>query len=175
MALALWITGLPGSGKSTIAEAIKKKHPDFTILSMDGLRKMVTPTPTFSYEERDIVYRSMVYIARILTELGHNVIIDATGNLRKWRNLARKNVSSFVEIYLKCDIHLCERRERERIKKPGAPRDIYKKAKKGWPVPGVNVPYEPPVNPELIVNTELSSVDEIIGEIESTILRKFHP
>lgn len=74
---ALWITGLPGSGKSTLADGIKKLYPKFIILRMDEFRKIVTPKPTYSDIERDIVYRSLVYLAKIMTGQGHNVIIDS--------------------------------------------------------------------------------------------------
>lgn len=155
-----WLTGMPGSGKSTIADEIKKRFDDFVILRMDDLRKIVTPHPTYSDSERDIVYRSIVYIAKILSELGQNVVIDATGNLRVWRDLARSLIPDFYEIYLKCSINTCIERERTRLEKHGAPDDIYKKGKEGWPVPGLTVPYEEPLNPQITIDTEKTSVVE---------------
>src|SRR5574340_49812 len=113
--IALWITGLPGSGKSTLADEIKKLYPEFIILRMDELRKVVTPTPTYSDFERDIIYRSLVYLAKIMTEQGHNVLIDATGNLRMWRTLARRLIPKYAEVYLKCPIEICMKRERKRL------------------------------------------------------------
>lgn len=157
-----WITGMPGSGKSTIADEIKKKFPDFVIVRMDDLRRIVTPSPTYSDSERDIVYRSLVYISKILSELGHSVIIDATGNLRVWRDLARRLISNFYEIYLKCSLSVCIERESSRIERHGAPEDIYKKGRAGWPVPGITVPYEEPLNPEITIDTEKISVDEAV-------------
>ena len=145
--MALWITGLPGSGKSTIADALKASHPDFVVLRMDDLRKIVTPEPDYSDAEREIVYRSLVYLAKKLTELGHSVIIDATGNMRRWRELARELIPRYAEIYLKCPIAECINREQQRQESRGAPRDIYKKGEKGWPVPGMNAPYEEPLQP----------------------------
>ncbi|RPI36448.1 MAG: adenylyl-sulfate kinase [Nitrospiraceae bacterium] len=164
---ALWITGLPGSGKSTIADAIKALHPEFVILRMDELRKTVTPEPTYSDAERDIVYRSLVFLAKKLTDLGHNVIIDATGNMRKWRKLARGLLPQYTEIYLKCPLEECMSREGRRRKTRGAPRKIYKKGKKGAPVPGMSAPYEEPLRPEIIINTSQVTVREavdLIGE-----------
>ena len=164
---ALWITGLPGSGKSTIADAIKALHPDFVILRMDELRKTVTPEPTYSDAERDIVYRSLVFLAKKLTDLGHNVIIDATGNMRKWRALARRLIPQYTEIYLKCPLETCINREGRRQKTCGAPRKIYKKGKKGWPVPGMSAPYEEPLKPDIIIDTDQVTVREaveLIGE-----------
>jgi len=163
--MAVWITGLPGSGKSVIADEIKKTHPRFVLLRMDEMRKSLTPEPTYSDAERDIVYRSIVYLAKKLTELGHDVIIDATGNLRKWRELARQLIPKYREIYLRCPIEICMERERKRNETRGAPKDIYQKGAEGWPVPGLNAPYEEPLNPEIIADTDKESVEEITDRV----------
>ncbi len=172
--LALWITGLPGSGKSTAADGIRKLHPDFFILRMDELRKIVTPNPTYSDTERDLVYRSLVYLAMVLTELGRNVIIDATGNRRVWRDLARGLIPDFIEVYLKCTVEECSIRERMRTDTRGAPAGIYRRGERGWPVPGVNVPYEEPLNPEIEVESTVSSADDIIALIDDSLKRRLN-
>jgi len=169
--IAIWITGLPGSGKSTVADALKKAHPEFVILRMDELRKIVTPDPTYSDSEREIVYRSLVYLAKTLTELGHNIIIDATGNLRRWRELARQLIPIYVEVYLRCPIEWCIEREKQRLEAHEAPKDIYKKGAAGWPVPGIVVPYEEPMNPEIVMDTDKTSVEDIIARIRMEIAR----
>jgi len=168
---ALWITGLPGSGKSTIADEVKNLHPDFIMLRMDALRKIVTPEPTYSDSERDIVYRCLVYTASVLTEHGHSVIIDATGNLRKWRDIARQIIPRYAEIYLKCPVESCIERERHRAETRGAPREIYQKGEAGWPVPGISVPYEEPPHPELLIATDRTSVTEAVEMIEGLMRR----
>ena len=165
--IALWITGLPGSGKSTVADALKKARPEYTILRMDELRKVVTPNPSYSESERELVYRSLIFFAQKLTDLGHDVIIDATGNLRKWRELARELIPRYAEVYLRCPIDLCREREKERLKTYDAPRDIYKKGAEGWPVPGIGVPYEEPANPEIQADTEKTSLEDIIKKIQT--------
>ena len=167
--LVLWITGLPGSGKSTIADAVKKARPNFALLRMDDLRKIVTPQPTYSEAERDIVYRSIVSSAKVLAELGHDVLIDATGNLRRWRDLAREIIPHYAEVYLKCPIETCQKRESLRKDTRSAPINIYKKAGEGWPVPGISAVYEVPLHPEIVIETDDTSVEDAVAIILRSI------
>jgi adenylylsulfate kinase len=160
--LVIWITGLSGSGKSTLATGLKERFPGFVILRMDEFRKIVTPEPVYSEAERDIVYRAIVYTAKTLSALGHCAIIDATGNMRKWRELARQLIPDFMEIYLICPLPVCAERELSRSDSHGAPKDIYAKGKAGWPVPGVQVPYEEPPSPELAIDMGSASVEEAL-------------
>ncbi|MFZ5906982.1 MAG: adenylyl-sulfate kinase [Nitrospirota bacterium] len=163
--IAIWITGLPGSGKSTVANELKKAHPHVIVLRMDELRRVVTPEPSYSGSERDLVYRALVFLAAKLTGLGHDVILDATGNRRAWRSLARELIPGYREVYLRCPASTCRERERERTDSFGAPRDIYRKGAEGWPVPGAGAPYEEPLNPELIIETERVSAEEAAARI----------
>ena len=156
----VWITGLPGSGKSSAAMALRKLCPRLVVLRMDDLRRLVTPNPTYSEGEREILYRSMVYTAKTLSGLGRDVAIDATGNLRRWRRLARKEISPFAEVYLKCPLPVAIKREEKRQKRLGAPRGVYAKGKKGWPVPGLSAPYEEPRAPELVIETDRVNIEE---------------
>lgn len=173
--IAIWITGLPGSGKSTLSDSLKGLRPDLVILRMDEIRKIVTPKPSYSDEERDIVYRCLVLLSGQLTGLGHNVLIDATGNLRKWRDLARSLIPGYVEVYLKCSVEECRKREIQRRVTYGAPRDIYKKGGEGWPVPGINAPYEEPISPEIVIDAESTSVQDaaeiVSGYIKGRLLQ----
>ncbi len=168
--MVIWITGLPGSGKSTVADAVKQRHSDFLILRMDDLRKIVTPKPSYDEAERELVYRSLIYTAKMLSQLGHDVIIDATGNMRLWRELARQLLPLFVEVYLKCSLETCSQREEQRTETHGAPRGIYRKGNAGWPVPGVNTPYEEPLHPEVVIDVEAvtaaDAAERIVGFIE---------
>ncbi|MHA1238690.1 MAG: adenylyl-sulfate kinase [Candidatus Odinarchaeia archaeon] len=163
---AIWITGLPGSGKSVTANLLKdifnKHNIKVQILRMDEMRKIVTPNPTYSDEEREIVYRALVYAGKLLVDNGLNVIFDATANKRHFRELARKLIDRYMEVYLKCPIDICIKREASRTNTLGAPRDIYKKAIKGTSrtVPGLQSPYEPPENNELTLETDKLSPEE---------------
>jgi len=159
MAWAAWVTGLPGSGKTSvtrvIADILKSKGVHVRVLNIDDVRKVLTPKPTYSEEERAIVYAALAYMAKLLTDEGVNVVIDATGNLHKYRDLARELIPNFAEIYVSCPLDVAI--EREQVRKGGnAPTDIYKKgmAGKSSTVPGLNVPYEPPLHPLITLDTD---------------------
>jgi len=155
----IWLTGLPGSGKTTIAKNLKnilRRHGiNVQIVSSDVLRKFVTPHPSYTEEERELVYRAITFTAKLLTENGVNVIIDATGNRRRFRELARREIQYFAEAYVKCPLKVCMERESRRVDKY-APRNIYKKGLEGKSptVPGLGVPYEEPINPEIVIDSE---------------------
>ena len=167
----LWITGLPGSGKSVVSEALlnllNQKGIHAQLLSMNALRKVLTPRPSYSLEERDTAYATLAYLAQLLTDNGVNVVIDATGNLRRFRDNARKRIRKFIEVYLECPMKVCMDREAERGKTHLAPRKIYARGLKGEAptVPGIGQPYEPPVKPEVTVNTAKCSPQESARKI----------
>jgi adenylylsulfate kinase len=164
MAWVTWFTGLPGCGKTTIAKLVKayllEKGVDVKILQLDEIRKVITPQPKYTDEERDIVYASLAYMAKLLAEARHNVIVDATANRRRYRDLARKLVPAFAEVYIRADIDTCMVREAQR-KAEFAPRDIYERAvREKAPVPGINVDYEEPLAPEIVVDSARTSPDQ---------------
>ncbi len=175
MTWAIWLTGLPGSGKTAIAQKVRSILAEgginVKVLELDEIRKFITPKPSYSEEERDIVYSSLVYMAKLLVESGKPVIIDATANRRKYRERARKEIDNFAEVFIKCTLDTCMERERRR-KAEYAPSGIYKRAKEeGATVPGVNVPYEKPENPEVTVDSEKMSVEECAEEVVAFIKR----
>jgi adenylylsulfate kinase len=175
----VWVTGLPGSGKSVVANALReelqRQNIEAQILSSDALRKAVTPEPTYTEEERDILYNALVLVAQHLTENGINVIIDATGNRRRYRQTARRKIRHFIEAYLKCPLEVCMEREAKRGKRFQAPKDIYKRAAKGEAptVPGIGAPYEEPIHPEVIVDSEKLSPEECAQDIYNRIVKNF--
>ena len=175
----VWITGLPGSGKSTVAQALLKKlekggvHAQ--ILSSDMLRRVVTPKPTYTEEERDLVYGAVVFAARLLTQNGVNVVIDATGNRRRYRERARKEIPWFLEAYVRCPLEVCIERETGRKKFFHAPKEVYQKAftGKSLTVPGVGVPYEEPLHPEVMVDSDSLDPDKCAQMILDVITETF--
>lgn len=175
----VWITGLPGSGKSVVSRALiellKRKSIQVQLLSSDELRKTLTPKPIYSLEERDVVYSTLVYIAKLLTENGVNVLIDATGNLRRYRDDARTQIPHFIEAYLECPVEVCMQREAERKETYHAPKQIYSKAlqsKVSSTVPGVGQPYEAPLKSEITVNNFELSPEQAAQKILEAIVAK---
>ncbi len=150
MSWAIWITGRPGSGKSTLARAAAARLAEagepVTVLELDRLRRTLTPQPAYSEAEREVVYRALVFVALALTEAGRPVLIDATGHRREWRDLARTCIPRFAEVRLDCPVEVCAARERARV-------------------PGVNVPYEPALSPDLVVDTSDESMEAAADRI----------
>ena len=180
MSWAVWITGLPGSGKSAIARAaaatLTAGGAPVQILELDVLRRTLTPAPTYDAAEREAVYRALVAIAVALTHAGRPVIIDATAHRRAWRDLARACIADFAEVQLVCPLDVA--RQRERTRAPGHhPRAIYAQGgRPGATVPGVDVAYEEALSPELTIDTTKETV-ESAGELVAALARTFahHP
>ena len=148
-AFALWITGLPASGKSTITRALVRdlasRGVDAAVLESDALRRVLTPHPTYGDEERDTFYQSMVYIGSLLVAHGVPVIFDATAHRRTYRAGVRGRIERCIEVYVDCPLEVCIARD---------PKGIYRKARSGEAstVPGLQAAYEPPEHPELVVS-----------------------
>jgi adenylylsulfate kinase len=177
MAWVMWFTGLPGCGKTTIAEQVKsmlyENGINTKILQLDEIRKVITPQPKYTEEEREIVYASLAYMAKLLAEERVNVIIDATANRRRYRDLARKLIPIFGEVFIHAPLEICMDREAKR-KAKFAPTEIYKKAaREKSNVPGVNVAYEVPISPEIEVDTTIMSSEECARFIANRILNRF--
>jgi adenylylsulfate kinase len=166
---AIWITGLPGSGKSAltraVARALREEGERPVVLELDRLRRVLTPAPTYQAAERELVYRVLVYLAAVITESGIPVLIDATGHRRAWRDLARAVIPVFGEVQLTCPLTVCRERERGRVA-GAAPAGIYARAgRPGATVPGVDVEYEPAVAPEVTVDTEHTRVEDAVDDV----------
>ncbi len=169
MSWAIWITGLPGSGKTTLARgvaaALETRGIPVKRLELDEIRRVLTPQPTYTDAEREIVYRALVYMAKLLTEAGVPVVIDATAHRRAWRELARELIPRFAEVQLRCALEICM--EREQLRRGGrAPRGIYTRAgRPGSRVPGVDLPYEESLSPELVLHANAMNLGTQVQEV----------
>jgi len=166
-AFAVWITGLPASGKSTIASALRdqltSREIDVAVLESDTLRRILTPSPRYDEEERENFYRAMVYVGILLTEHGVPVIFDATANRRAYRDEAREQISRFLEVFVDCPLEVCIRRDR---------KGTYRKAQEGTAtiVPGLQVPYEAPENADVIMRGDVETPEAAARKIVSKLL-----
>jgi adenylylsulfate kinase len=156
-AFAVWITGLPASGKSTIAaklvDQLLDRGVDAAVLESDELRKILTPHPRYDPDERDLFYRQMVYVGALLTQHGVPVIFDATANRRLHRCWARQQIPKFVEAYVDCPLAICIARD---------PKGIYRRAREGKAetVPGLQAAYEAPEKPEIILHGDRDAPED---------------
>ncbi len=163
---AVWVTGLPASGKSTLVAALRSQLAslgiDVAVLESDVLRRVFTPNAAYQAEDRDLFYKQVAYVGALLTEHGVPVIFDATANLRRYRDEARKQIQHFFEVFVDCPLATCVERD---------PKGIYRKAREGGSgaVPGVGVVYEPPVAPDVTVRSGEESVEECAQRIIGTL------
>ncbi|MCP5096448.1 MAG: adenylyl-sulfate kinase [Chloroflexi bacterium] len=158
----IWLTGLPASGKSSLAYAVQEQlqtqQVSTVVLDSDELRRVLTPNPDFTDAERSWFYTVITHLASHLAQSGSNVLIAATGNLCAYREPARRQISRFAEVYLMCPLVVCQRRD---------PKGIYVLAEQDEAdfVPGVNVPYEPPFAPEVVVDMARLLPDVAAGSV----------
>jgi adenylylsulfate kinase len=185
-AWAVWLTGLPGSGKTVRAKELlkklRKRKMKVEYLRMDEIRRILTPKQEYTEKERDYAYRAFVLIGKFLTDNGINVIMDATGHRKVWRELARELIPNFLEVYVRCPLEICMEREASR-KDNLVVKNLYKKAierlktgKKIEPlgeVIGIDVPYEESDNPDLVVDSDKLNVKESSERIFQLIKCKF--
>jgi adenylylsulfate kinase len=115
------------------------------VLESDELRRVFTTHPRYDEEERKQFYEQIAYIGALLVKHGVAVIFDATANRRAYRDQARQQIPRFLEVYVDTPLEVCMARD---------PKGIYRDAQAGYgrQVPGLQVPYEPPLNPDLIIH-----------------------
>ena len=163
---AIWLTGLPSSGKSTLAQALARhlarEGISVQILDSDDLRETLTPQATYTPSERRWFYEVLVYITGLLTDNGVNVLIAATGPRRSFRRAGRQRLSRFAEVYVDCPLAVCRERD---------PKGLWQRADAGEidTLPGAGAPYEPPEDAEVRVDTAQRDVDSSVREILSTL------
>ena len=171
----LWLTGLSGSGKTTIVEKVSDCLTDISInnevLDGDVYRAFLSPGTGYSEKERNAFRKKVIVLAGIFNKHDVSCIIAMLSSSQSVRRLARQELSNFVEVYVKCPIEVCIARD---------PKGIYQKRKKGemTSVVGIDIPYEEPISPEIIIETDKISIDStseiILDKLKSLHLLKEH-
>ncbi|MFW6134259.1 MAG: adenylyl-sulfate kinase [Elusimicrobiota bacterium] len=153
----LWFTGLPCSGKTTVAdrvaEELKKKGRKTERLDGDIVRKSLTSDLGFSKQDRDENIKRITFVAKLLSRNGVATLVTFISPYRKKRNQARKETTNFIEVFVKCSVEECEKRD---------VKGMYKLARKGEikDFTGISDPYEEPESPEIVLDTEKESVEQ---------------
>jgi adenylyl-sulfate kinase len=166
MGATLWFTGLPGSGKSTIARVVFQRLLDRGIAAelLDGaeVRESLSRGLGFSREDREENVRRIGYVAKLLSRNGVIAICAAVSPYRSTRDEVRRNVTKFVEIYVECPVSIAESRDAD---------GMYAKARLGelGEFTGVNAPYEPPISPEVHIHSDRETADEAARRVMQTI------
>lgn len=160
--LTLWFTGLPSSGKSTIADALaerlKKEGLNVERLDADIIRENLWKELGYSKEDRDENIRRVTFLAKLLTRNGIITITTFISPYQELRAHARKTIGAFVEVYVKCPLEVCIQRDA---------RGLYQKALAGEisNFTGVSDPYEEPLDPEILIESDKESVEECVAKI----------
>ncbi len=163
-ACILWFTGLSGSGKSTLANAVEESlHREGRLtylLDGDNIRHGLNRDLGFSTEDRMENIRRIGEVARLFCDAGLIVLTSFISPFQKDRDQVRSLVGrgEFVEIFVKCSLDTCEKRD---------PKGMYKKARAGEirEFTGIDSPYEEPENPEIVINTEEQTVEDSLDKI----------
>lgn len=168
-AATIWLTGLSGSGKSTLAFELERRLLDLGhvayVLDGDNVRHGLSRDLGFSPEHRAENIRRIAEVAKLFNDAGIVLITAFISPYREDRDMARQIVGSarFVETYLATDIAVCETRD---------PKGLYRKARAGQ-LPGftgISAPYEPPLRPEVRLDTGALSVEESLERLVGTVL-----
>ena len=159
---AVWLTGLPSSGKSVLARELRKQMAgegaNAQILDSDELRGVLTPESTYTERERDWFYGVVGFLVELLTKNGVNVLVAATAPRRAYRDEARRRVRCFAEVFVDCPVEVCRSRD---------PKGLWQRAERGEirNLPGAGADYEPPFSPEVRVDTSALSIEECVRRI----------
>ena len=158
----VWFTGLPCSGKTTIAdkvaEVLRNKGHRVERLDGDIVRQGLTSDLGFTKEDRDENIKRVTFVSKLLTRNGVMVLATFVSPYRERRKKTREEIGDFVEVYTRCPIEVCIARD---------VKGMFKKALSGEinNFTGIDDPYEEPDNPELILDTDKESIDESVQKV----------
>ena len=160
--VTIWLTGLSGAGKSTIAEALEQQlraiHREVEVLDGDVVRTNLSYGLGFSKEDRDTNIRRIGFVSKLLTRNGVTTIAAAISPYREVRQEVRRDIGDFIEVYVQCPMDELVRRD---------VKGLYARALRGEisNFTGVSDPYEEPLNPEVVINSQQDSVEESVSKV----------
>ncbi|MFC1807397.1 adenylyl-sulfate kinase [Candidatus Omnitrophota bacterium] len=158
----LWFTGLPCSGKTTVADAVAKelKAVSMNVERLDGdiVRQGLTRDLGFSKEDRDKNIERVTFVAKLLSRNGVATLVSFVSPYIGARQKAREDTTNFIEVFVKCAIEECQNRD---------VKGMYAKALAGEikDFTGVDDPYEDPPNPELVIETDKETLEESCAKV----------
>ncbi len=145
--VVVWLTGLPSSGKSTLARRaaalLRARGREPVVLESDAVRAALAPAPGYDEAGRRAFYGALARLAALLAGQGHVVLVAATASRRAHREEARALAPRFLEVWLDVPAEECARRD---------PKGLWERARRGEAphLPGAGAPYEPPLRPDLV-------------------------
>ncbi len=160
--VTVWFTGLPSSGKSAVADRLDEilKERGYRAERLDGdiVRKDLTRDLGFSKADRFENIRRVTFVAKLLTRNDVCVLTSFISPYREMREHARREIGGFLEVYVKCPLEVCIRRD---------VRGMYKLAQEGKikDFTGISDPYEEPLNPDLILETDKETLDQSVAKV----------
>jgi bifunctional enzyme CysN/CysC len=167
----LWLTGLSGAGKTTLAFKLEERLFEFGyqvyVLDGDNVRHGLTADLGFTPDDRKENVRRVGQVAALFANAGLICISAFISPYRADRQLARQAAgAAFHEVYVKASVDTCERRD---------PKGLYRKARAGEldDFTGVSAPYEAPLDAELVVDTEATTVVEALDQLTSYVTERF--
>ncbi len=168
----VWFTGLPSSGKSTIAHQVEKllreKGCRVEVFDGDVIRKNLCSDLGFSKEDRDTNIKRIAFVCKLMTRNDVVAIAAAISPYRETRDYARNEIGkNFIEVYVRAPLAVCKERD---------VKGLYKKAMSGEikGFTGIDDPYEEPLNPELILHTDKETEDESVGRVMAELEKRGH-
>ena len=160
--VAIWMTGLSGAGKTTISIplVVKLREMGYRVQSLDGdvVRKKLTKDLGFTKEDRDKNIERVTFVAEMLVKHGTIAVCAFISPYKEERQYARCEIGRFIEVYVECPLEVCEERD---------VKGLYKLARAGEikNFTGIDDPYEPPENAEIVVNTSKLTLEEEVDTI----------
>ncbi len=157
----IWLTGLSGSGKTTIATKLREyfqENRHIEIMDGDEIRKGLSSDLGFSKDDRNQHNRRVIFCSKLLARNGVIVVVALISPYRETRAFAKKEIHNTMEVFVKAPIEVCIERD---------PKGLYKKALAGEikQFTGIDDPYEEPLDPDLVVETDKETVEESVNKI----------